>query len=229
MVRSYILIALIFANCATYLRDRKNDLKDTVNLGVESPGYGIGLRMSIIPFGFLFQGGESSLGKKDLGSGLGIKGGHIGEYSSQQLTFVVMGGEDFHAIKEGKELQTPRALSKKIHIRTFSIINDPVKDRKARKKELVREEILSRSKLDPRVVEYYKTQKTIKSNGYPKSYPYQIEFMIALHYGLRIGINVAEILDFVMGWTTFDWMDDDLEDTEEASGMTGLPLPIESD
>jgi hypothetical protein len=223
MVRTYFLLLVFLLNCASFVRDRKNDFLDMATVGVETPGYGAGLRISVIPVGLVFQGGESSLGKKDLGTGWGLKGGRVGEYKSQQLTFIVMGGEDFHINKEGKESQTPRALVKKIQIRTFSIINDPVKDRKARKKELVREEIISRSNLDPKVTEYYRTQKSLKTNGYPKSYPYQFEVYVGLHYGIRLGLNFAEILDFLMGWTTYDWMEDDLEDTEDASGLTGLP------
>lgn len=37
-----------------------------------------------------------------------------------------------------------------------------------------------------------------------------IEFAGGLFYGVRFGFNPAELLDFIVGWTTIDLLDDDL-------------------
>ena len=73
-----ILCLWYFLNCATYWKNRKNDLKDIVTVGAETPMYGAAVKVGPLPIGIVFQGGESSLGKRDLGRGVGIRGGEIG-------------------------------------------------------------------------------------------------------------------------------------------------------
>ncbi|WP_036040568.1 LIC13411 family adhesin [Leptospira alstonii] len=99
---SYFFISS--TNCATYLQNRKNDLKDIFTAGVETPGYGAGLRIGPLAAGFVFQGGESSPGKRDLGKGYGLRGGYFGSYRSQQLIFGILGGDTFFPL--GVETQT---------------------------------------------------------------------------------------------------------------------------
>jgi hypothetical protein len=74
---SFILLIFLFQNCSTYLQYRKKDLQDVVTLGLEKPGYGLGMRISVIPIGFYFQGGETSPGKQDKGEGYGLRGGNF--------------------------------------------------------------------------------------------------------------------------------------------------------
>lgn len=38
-----------------------------------------------------------------------------------------------------------------------------------------------------------------------------LQVSIGLYYGVRVGLNVAEAADFVLGWTTLDILKDDLE------------------
>ncbi|TGL66202.1 hypothetical protein EHQ67_17455 [Leptospira kmetyi] len=82
-------------NCATYLQNRKNDFKDIFTAGVETPGYGIGFRIGPLAGGFVFQGGETAPGKRDLGKGYGLRGGYFGSYRSQQLIFGILGSDTF--------------------------------------------------------------------------------------------------------------------------------------
>ncbi|ABJ77731.1 hypothetical protein IQB76_12995 [Leptospira borgpetersenii serovar Hardjo-bovis] len=94
---SYFLIS--FINCATYFQNRKNDLKDIFTLGAETPGYGAGLRIGPLAAGFVFQGGESAPGKRDLGKGYGLRSGYFGLYRSQQLIFGILGGDTFFPLE----------------------------------------------------------------------------------------------------------------------------------
>lgn len=91
-------------NCATYLQNRKNDFKDIFTAGVETPGYGIGFRIGPLAGGFVFQGGETAPGKRDLGKGYGLRGGYFGSYRSQQLIFGILGSDTFFPL--GVETQT---------------------------------------------------------------------------------------------------------------------------
>ncbi|MCG6195078.1 hypothetical protein LFX25_17710 [Leptospira sp. FAT2] len=102
---TFILYLFISAtNCATYLQNRKNDFKDIFTAGVETPGYGAGVRIGPLAAGFVFQGGESEPGKRDLGKGYGLRGGYFGSYRSQQLIFGILGGDTFFPL--GTETQT---------------------------------------------------------------------------------------------------------------------------
>lgn len=143
-----LLTLSFFLQCATYWKNRKNDFQDIVTVGAETPMYGAAVKVGPLPIGVLFQGGESEMGKKDLGRGVGLRGGQFGTYHSQQLVFGVLGGESFHSglptldakgnwlvDKKGIPLTTDeRANVKSYKMRYYSYWYDPVKDRKKRKK-----------------------------------------------------------------------------------------------
>lgn len=42
---------------------------------------------------------------------------------------------------------------------------------------------------------------------------FSVQASIGIHYGLRAGLNVDEVLDFVLGWTTLDILGDDRSTT----------------
>ncbi len=46
---------------------------------------------------------------------------------------------------------------------------------------------------------------TFHSNYYT-----QLEFAAGIRYGFRIGFNIGETLDFILGWTTIDILKDDI-------------------
>lgn len=46
---------------------------------------------------------------------------------------------------------------------------------------------------------------------YSRSYFTQIEALVGLGVSLRLGVNPGELLDFILGWTTFDIYGDDIE------------------
>lgn len=94
---SYLFVN--FTNCATYFQNRKNDLKDIFTVGVETPGYGAGFRIGPLAAGFVFQGGESAPGKRDLGKGYGLRNGYFGLYRSQQLIFGILGSDTFFPLE----------------------------------------------------------------------------------------------------------------------------------
>ena len=74
-----------------------------IQIGVESPVYGAGVRLGPIPLGLYFAGGESEVGARDLGEGYGLRGGDFGKYHSQALVYTFLGGENFYS---GEPLRT---------------------------------------------------------------------------------------------------------------------------
>lgn len=228
------LILLLLSDCATYWNQRRKDAEDIVTIGAETPMYGISFKFAPINAGFLFQGGETETGKKDKGKGIGLRGGTIGIYKSQQLTFGLSGGELFHhgeaevddAGKVVLENKVPKVADKRDNIKSHSlkyidILNNPVKERKKRKKETALRTIINdmtsqNAEIDPAVLAYLPKENP-KPKGYPNSYLYQFEFVIGIYGGIRIGFNPAELLDLLLGFTTYDLLNDDVEPEEPAA------------
>ncbi|TGM73096.1 hypothetical protein EHR01_17985 [Leptospira mtsangambouensis] len=236
-----LLISLsFFLQCATYWKNRKNDFQDIVTVGAETPMYGAALKVGPLPIGFVFQGGESEMGKKDLGRGLGLRGGQFGTYHSQQLVFGILGGESFHSglplldakgnwlvDKKGIPLTSDeRANVKSYKMRYYSYIYDPVKDRKRRKKEHFRRELTKDIVASTGQKEFlvYLPEEDLKPFGYPPGYSWNVEVTAGVYGGARLGFNVAEAFDFLLGFTTVDLLDDDVEGKVKPS-FPGFPFP----
>lgn len=177
------------------------------------------------------------MGKRDLGTGVGMRGGEIGEYHSQQLVFGILGGESFHsgeAIKdnEGNTVVDKnfipvtgdeRANLKSYKMRYLTVFLDPVDERKKRKKERVRriliEEWIAKGG-DPSLRDYIPPPEA-KPYGYPKSFLWQLDIFLGVYGGVRFGFNIAEFLDFLVGFTSLDLLDDDILDEKENK----IPVP----
>jgi hypothetical protein len=223
----YVFIPIfIFLNCSTYSYHRRKDLQDIATFGIEKPGLGIGLRISVLPLGLFFQGGETSPGKKDKGEGYGLRGGSFGKYYTQQLVFGAFGGETFHfgepvlsedgsPILEDSVIQTgsERDNLKSYNLKYLKIFTDPPKERQKRSKEKIKRTIaeqLYEKKPKPELLSYL-PKESKKPKGYPGEYKYQFEVFLGMYYGVRIGINFSELVDFLLGFTTLDILGDDVE------------------
>ncbi|GBF50045.1 lipoprotein [Leptospira ryugenii] len=205
--------------------------------------YGAAVKVGPIPVGLLFLGGESELGKKDLGRGWGLRSGKVGSYHSQQLVYTFLGGESFHSgepIKDEKgnwmvdEKKIPlteddRSNIKSYKMRYFVFWNDPVKDRKKRKKAKFQRELTYDLVKQTGKTEFlvYLPKEDKKPFGYPDGFLWNVEFVAGLYGGGRFGINVGEIADFLLGFTTLDLYDDDVEGKEKTS-FPGFPFPAAS-
>ncbi|PJZ27032.1 hypothetical protein CH352_07950 [Leptospira hartskeerlii] len=244
------LLGLIVIDCSTYWSHRKKDLGDVFTAGVETPGYGIGVRIGPLATGFVFQGGESEPGKRDLGTGYGLRGGTYGPYRSQQLIFGFLGGEKFHSMpptetspkkEETKttapnsqtndnflllpenpeseqdpnptpELSDERLNSKSYEIRYLRFYNNPVSERRKAKKEAFFRKYLE--SLDPQkrneAIQTFLAQNPKNKDDYPSAFLFEVEFYISIRYGIRLGFNFGEFLDFLLGFTGIDLMEDDI-------------------
>nr|WP_246052099.1 hypothetical protein [Leptospira idonii] len=215
-------------------------MKDIVTVGAETPMYGVALKIGPLPIGFLFQGGESEMGKKDLGRGIGIRGGEVGSYHSQQLVYTFLGGESFHSgdpvldekgnwLVDAKGIpltNDERANIKSYKMRYYSYFNDPVADRKKRKKATFQRELTMDLVRQTGQDEFlaYLPKEDLKPFGYPKSFLWNVEIIAGVYGGGRLGFNFGEALDFLLGFTTLDLFDDDIEGKEKPN-FPGFPFP----
>ena len=146
---------LFLVDCATYWNNRRKDLQDVITIGIEKPVYGVNFKLAPLNVGFLFVGGDTEPGKKDLGEGVGLRGGSFSSYFSQQLVFGWLGGETFYAgelelAEDGKIqyenkiplVKDPRDNIKSHSLKYISILTDPPKERKKEKKEKAIKEII---------------------------------------------------------------------------------------
>lgn len=109
-------------------------------------------------------------------------------------------------------------------LKYVNIFNDKPKDRQKRQKEQIRKDFIKdlidqKKESNPEQVaelQAYLPKEKIKPFGYPKTYLYQIEFTIGIYYGLRVGFNPSELLDFILGFTTYDLNDDDLNPKDKS-------------
>ncbi|MCP5498457.1 MAG: hypothetical protein H7A25_01025 [Leptospiraceae bacterium] len=198
-----------------------------MNTGVETPVYGLALRLGPANIGFLFEGGESKPGLKDKGKGIGLRGGYIGAYHSSQLVFGFLGGETFYPfdlqINEKKEIlkgpyglplqKAPRNELKSYSFKYLKLYHDPPSERKKRKKEKIRKYLIDElsSKNPDTPLDMYLPPENPKPNGYPVSYYFELGIVGGAYGGGRFGINLAEFCDFLLGFFTVDLLKDDVE------------------
>ena len=57
----------------------------------------------------------------------------------------------------------------------------------------------------------------------------QIEAVIAIGPSLRLGFNPGELIDFILGWTTIDIYDDDIERREQEERIEQIAAPLPSE
>lgn len=61
---------------------------------------------------------------------------------------------------------------------------------------------------DYRNKSYYVSSPGLGENQYWAQW-LSVQMSVGFYYGVRVGVNLAEVLDFVLGWTTLDLMEDD--------------------
>ncbi|MCB1189566.1 MAG: hypothetical protein H7A23_21610 [Leptospiraceae bacterium] len=238
---SFLIVVFFAIQCSTsYAYNRKKDFYDIFTIGIEDPTYGSAVRLGPLSFGILFIGGETQAGKKDKGKGYGLRGGSFAKYFSQQLVFGILGGEIFYSgepkmnpdTKKPEELfgipavQDERDNLKSHKVKYLSFYHDPPKERQKRQKQEAKKMLVNKilkENSDPTLLAYLPPENP-KPYGYTASYLFQIEFMLGIHYGTRIGFNIAELLDFLLGIATIDILDDDVKkDKEEEEPPLVLP------
>lgn len=119
-----------------------------------------------------------------------------------------------------------RNYLKSFDLKYVNIFNEKPKDRQKSQKEkvlrdFIKDYVEQKKDSNPEQVaelQNYLPKEKLKPFGYSKTYLYQIEFTIGIYYGIRFGFNPSELLDFLLGITTYDLNDDDLTLKEKVSG-----------
>ncbi|HMW05014.1 MAG TPA: hypothetical protein PK079_05690 [Leptospiraceae bacterium] len=200
-----------------YLINRGNDFIDIVNIGFEDNIYGGGIYIDSIMFGLAY-------GAKD-SSGVGLRFGHLGMYQSND-------SESNNFLKAGSENGPCRdsryGTFGQLQFLFFATSNyhEPrsiIMVRNYRKNIAFMNVLLyGASKRDSSkgLLLCYRGKKyhTIIRDSYVVL-PMEVSF--GLYYGIRLGFNPHELLDFIVGIFGFDLLDDDT-----TTVYVELPVPM---
>lgn len=197
-----ILFLLSFSNCASfqnYLSNRALDFTDILTLGGEVNTYGGSAWL------WCFGGGVQ-LG--EFGDGWGMRNGYIGKYRTG-------GNKKLGKLKMGNSF---------LLMNSQEHIPEAYTTKRSMKKKYTHANFLFILPANLNGGGYYRYSNTPNSSNNNSNYyaysnsttlpmlchaPVNVEFSFGLGVGGRVGINFSEIFDFILGFTTFDIMEDD--------------------
>ncbi|NCD35433.1 MAG: hypothetical protein EOL87_18775 [Spartobacteria bacterium] len=200
------MIAASLAGCTTgYVADRGRDAADIFTVGV---GYGLGTKVRVGPvqLGLLYEVSSASLRGGELSAD---NQETVGPETGDVLG-LMMGTESFFKCRLPRNknfLATNLNLfpdeSDELFLIPFIFAAEPLQ-----------------------TPSWTATHSGPKDQPPPYYYYSQIEFVASLYRSIRIGFNPGELLDFLLGWTTVDIYNDDVEarkDAEVNRTKTGTP------
>lgn len=204
MLACFLTIAC--SSVQTYFKDRGNDALDIVNVGVEKNIYGVRIKIFYPLFGYQ---------KSSNGVGFGLRQGYLGKYftgdKENKISIVDLEeGDD----KLQSQYEILPGDSNFIAFTNYHKINDS-KDLRSSKKQFL--EFIptqwdisthkTRVEYQGSTLDKKRSIKGIYRSGATDESV--IEISIGAHYGFRIGINLFEIFDFIVGILGFDLLSDD--------------------
>ncbi len=197
-----VILALVFfpLSCSSiYMKNRSRDFADIFTLQVRTQSYGASLRAGPVKVGLQYE--------SPAGSVLGLRGGEISDYYEAAFALLLIGADYIQ--------ETPIEFNLKSSSKTkkngpASIIPSPRQWRG--KLYHARSPFGTQGDLQKRRNLLKGNKKNSEGSSdflAPLSYYTDIQLSIGLYFGLRIGLNPGELLDFLLGWTTLDFMGDD--------------------
>lgn len=180
-----MLVAALATGCAStggYLANRGRDFADIFTLGVELGGLNASAQVGPIATGLGFAKGK----------GWGLVQGNLGPYEFEEMNFVVVGSKLV-------------ALNPEADYAGYMIGY-----------EWVRTLVLLPTTIVVSMISGDSDGETLDTKPFRVGHGgwrpcFQIEADVNVLGGLRAGINLAEGLDFILGWTTLDIFNDDVE------------------
>lgn len=220
------MICMFIVNCSSpYVKNRSRDFVDVFTFEMQTESYGAAL-----------YAGPAALGidyKSQNGKAAGLRGGQIGSYNSAGFTALAFGSDyltpskiDFDAVWKPKIKKN----ESKVNETTKTNDVDDALDALEGDETLVNDEIVTGKQSDSESLLVLRKKafqarvpfgtirpaylnkdlfKNKKTRWAPAYYFTRLELQLGLYFGVRIGINPGEFLDFLFGFFTADMYDDD--------------------
>lgn len=181
-----------------YVKNRIQDAADIFTFEVQSGSYGASARVGPLKAGFNYKDPSGYAG--------GLRGGYSGRQNSAEFTALVF-GSDYHTagpVEEYMEIE-------KMH-------RDRIRKAKKELEEKYSENILYLRNKEFRATSPFGTKKNSaeyrsllkESDVFVTGHYFtQIEFSCGAYFGLKVGVNPGEILDFIAGFFFIDIYRDD--------------------
>lgn len=189
---SFVTMCIFCSGCATpaYVKDRFRDAADIVTI---TTGAGVGGAGKVGPIqaGMLLQWGEIGLRGGEFTSGT-LETAHVittvipFKTANTNIAGIVFGVEAYTAQQTG--MSRGKGF---VAVSMFPFITTDL--------------------YPSTYVDIEGKVNAVSPGPYPFYYYSQIEIYIGAIWGVRVGVNPGEIIDFVLGWATIDLFNDDLE------------------
>lgn len=171
--------------CQTaYVKNRARDAGDIFTFELQTKMYGLSVRAGPIKAGLSYKDPD--------GASIGLSGGTAGAHKTHEFTFLVFGADSLEV-----DPPSPESGEKKE--------DHPLEVRK--KNFTARSPFGTKKSL--RETKNVLKDKKAKTEFAPAYYYTQIEVNVGIYYGLRVGVNLGELLDFFLGFFGIDIMGDD--------------------
>lgn len=218
MIKSvpFIIIFFLVTACSgPYLKNRARDFADIATLEVQTKSYGASVRVGPLQAGLSY--------KSPKGRAYGLRGGHFGRHNTAEFTAVIFGA-DYFASRPMKKLMNdgiPEEDKNKQAILPSSASSEDtelLEELTAQTGGYENIKIIgqrnkayqARTPFGTTIPLLKKKSVLKKKEGFaPPYYFTQIDVSIGLYYGIRMGVNVGELLDFFLGWFKIDLYNDD--------------------
>lgn len=206
-----LLFSIIFAliSCQTYWRKRVADLGDPVTIHVHNHSYGVTGRISFLKMGVFFDGDEKV--------SYGYKNNVTGELATREWNFLFLGYEEFRGKKEPadaaieKILKKPETVSEEEKEKIIAYLQKKKEAGENNKKLFLRKKLYSSYYPFGLEKSLRNSPYFLKENRFSNTCIYgDIQLTAGLYYGITLGVNFLEILDFLTGFFNADILGDDM-------------------
>ncbi len=223
LIAIFLFFQILFcASVKRYAINRGNDLKDIVNVGVERNIYGIGIQFGL-PIGY-----QDAID----GVGYGLRNGYFGVYSTGDRNNKIIRYYRYNRSVMVKSINEELINPGDSNLLISTSYHKPqnLDDRRVAKKEYLKVSHLF-YKCSERGVSGVDTYGNIALEAASSKgscsfqsfyYPYPFELSFGYNFGFRVGINLWEVLDFLLGIFGSDPFGDDTS----YFIFTGAPQPL---
>ncbi|MDH5657276.1 MAG: hypothetical protein OEZ34_15295 [Spirochaetia bacterium] len=208
-----LIIALTISACSgPYLKNRARDFADIATFELHTKAYGTSIRLGPIHAGLSY--------KSPHGKSWGLRSGHVGNHNTAEFTAVIFGSDYFTSRpmtlllnkgipSDSKDQSLLPSGTKELEL--LEEFNPETED--GANIAILRQrgkEYRARSPFGTTVPLQKKKSVFKKKEGFAPGYYFtQIDVSIGLYYGIRVGFNPGELLDFLLGWFKVDLYHDD--------------------